>query len=246
MLEFLSKPLSVFRNSSHSLDDLGDLYHDFSQFGYSNRQIPGCFEANQRAKAPIIGAYIQWAIAKSRKKICDDVSFVELFCADGYYAMLARHFGATSAVGLDNDRDGYFIKSMLIAERLKLSGIRFVKEDVNDMNCIGQFDIVSNLGGLYHVTNPVEILQKSYRLAKKYLIIQTVVSMANEDPDYFESPAPGWTWGARFNRVSFNRLVSNLGYDVIDSHFNELEGNDRLEDRGSLYYLIKSPSKQND
>ncbi|MDD5298390.1 MAG: methyltransferase domain-containing protein [Rhodocyclaceae bacterium] len=239
MREFLSKPLSFLRDSSHSLDELGDLYHDFSLFGFSNRQMPGFFETNQKAKAPIIGAYIQWAVAKCKDLIGDEVSFIELFCADGYYAMLARHFGATSAVGLDNDQNGYFQKSMLIAERLKISNIRFVKLDVNEMDAMGCFDIVANLGGLYHVANPVEILRKSYSLAKKYLIVQTVVSMANSEPDYFEIPAPGWTWGSRFSRASFDQLIVSLGYDVVDSHFNVLEGNDRPEDRGSVYYLIR-------
>ena len=63
--------------------------------------------------------------------------------------------------------------------------------------------------------------------------------MANEDPDYFESPAPGWTWGCRFNNASFDKVVRELGLEIMDQHFNELEGNDRVEDRGSSYYLLK-------
>lgn len=63
--------------------------------------------------------------------------------------------------------------------------------------------------------------------------------MANDDPAYFETPAPGWDWGSRFNRRSFQRMVEREGYNVIDSAFNELTGNERLEDRGSVYYLIR-------
>jgi hypothetical protein len=29
------------------------------------------------------------------------VSFAELFCADGYYAMMARRLGATASMGID-------------------------------------------------------------------------------------------------------------------------------------------------
>ena len=47
-------------------------------------------------------------------------------------------------------------------------------------------DIVASTGGVYHIENPVDVLIKSYDLAKKYLIIQSVVSIANEDPYYFE------------------------------------------------------------
>lgn len=87
--------------------------------------------------------------------------------------------------------------------------------------------------------NPSEIIAKSYELAKKYLIIQTVVSMANTSPHYFEATAPGWAWGSRYHRFPFDRLIAGFGYEVVDMHFNELEGNERLEDRGSIYYLIK-------
>jgi hypothetical protein len=66
-----------------------------------------------------------------------------------------------------------------------------------------------------------------------------VVSLATDDADYFESPAPGWTWGNRFSRKSFDRMIRSLGYTIVDSHFNELEGNSRPEDRGSVYYLIQ-------
>jgi hypothetical protein len=39
--------------------------------------------------------------------------------------------------------------------------------------------------------------------------------------------------------VSFERSIESKGWNVVDSHFNLLEGNDRLEDRGSIYMLIK-------
>jgi hypothetical protein len=34
-------------------------------------------------------------------------------------------------------------------------------------------------------------------------------------------------------------MVQDLGYNIYDYHFNELVGNDRPEDRGSVYYLIE-------
>ncbi len=63
--------------------------------------------------------------------------------------------------------------------------------------------------------------------------------MARREDDYYESPAPGWTWGCRYSVESFEKLIRKLGYNVVDKHYNELEGNGRLEDRGSVYYLIK-------
>jgi len=40
--------------------------------------------------------------------------------------------------------------------------------------------------------------------------------------------------------IFFDKLMHSFRYDVIDKHFNELEGNERLEDRGSIYYLIQN------
>jgi hypothetical protein len=70
-----------------------------------------------------------------------------------------------------------------------------------------------------------------------------VVSLATTDQAYYECPAPGWTWGNRFSVASFDAAIRRTGWDIVDRHFNELEGNDRPEDRGSVYYLVrKAPS----
>jgi len=220
---------------------LSELYHDFSIFGIKNKQLPGIYYPNQYCKCYIIRAYIQLAIAKCKVSLDTPVSFAELFCADGYYTMVAQHFGATISYGIDNNKDGFFATANLISEKLGLTNVHFIQKDVNEINTLERVDIVANIGGLYHVSNLREILVKSYFMAKKYLIIQSVVSMADESDDYFESPAPGWTRGCRFNRKSFDTMIQDLGFTIVDQHFNELEGNTRLEDRGSVYYLIKVP-----
>jgi hypothetical protein len=66
-----------------------------------------------------------------------------------------------------------------------------------------------------------------------------VVSVANESPDYFETPAPGWTWGSRFSMAWLENTVRNLGGTIVDKHFNELEGNKNPRDRGSGYFLVR-------
>jgi hypothetical protein len=63
--------------------------------------------------------------------------------------------------------------------------------------------------------------------------------MANNDPEYFISPAPGLQHGCRFSAQSFANMVQNQGYRILDAQFNVLEGNSRIEDRGSVYMLIE-------
>ena len=223
------------------LRHLGPLYHSYRLLGGLNDQIPGIYAPNQACKEPILLAYIQWAIAKCRVTAATPVSFAELFCADGYYAMMARHLGATSSMGIDNDRDRHLGTAATVAEALGVGDVQFFNMDVNTIDTIPPVDIVANVGGLYHVANPLEILRKSYAMAAKFLIVQNVVSLASTAPDYYASPAPGWTWGNRFGVQSFDAAMRQTGWDLVDRHFNELEGNDRPEDRGSVYYLVRKP-----
>lgn len=227
-------------NAKDTLADLGPLYHSFSFFGVDNEQLPGMFAANQRAKAPIIIAYVALALAKARIE-GRPLTFTELFCADAYYAMVASRLGADWCVGVDNDRDGFFPTATRIAERLGITNLSLQNVEIQSDSQYEQVDVVANVGGLYHVDDPEGILALSYGMARRYLIVQTVVSVATDDPDYFERPAPGWTWGNRYSRASFDRMLRRLCPRVIDSHFNVLEGNDRAEDRGSVYYLIEKP-----
>jgi len=221
------------------LSELGPLYHNYSFFGVNNQQLPGIFAPNQKAKAPIISAYIALAIAKSRKVAADSVSFSELFCADGYYAMVAARLGCDRCLGIDNNKDKHLTQAKAIAEILSISNIEFLETEISPQTEIPRCDIIANVGGLYHVSNPEEILRLSYEAAEKYLIVQNVVSLARTDENYFESPAPGWTWGNRYSRASFDKLIRSLCPKIVDCHFNELEGNERPEDRGSVYYLIE-------
>jgi hypothetical protein len=230
------------------LSGLGPQYHDFSFFGVSNEQLPGIFAPNQRAKAPILTAYIAYAIAKSRQRGDDPVSFAELFCADGYYAMVAARLGCTESLGIDNDRDNYLPNGRRIADLLGLSGVSFLQQDITPDSSFAPVDIVANVGGLYHVEDPEGVLRMSHRMARRFLIVQNVVSLATDDEHYFETPAPGWTWGNRCSRRSFDRMVRAVcaDSDIVDTHFNELEGNDRPEDRGSVYYLIRKAAVESD
>jgi hypothetical protein len=226
--------------SSRILDDLGPLYHDYRLFGVQNAQLPN-FVVNQRVKEPILLGYIALALGKCRASADQPVSFTELFCADGYFTMLAGLLGASPAVGIDSNKDGWSNHMPEVARRLGLANVRFEQRDVNALTECNAYDIVANIGGLYHVSNPVDILRRSWTMARKYLIVQTVVSMANDDETYFETPAPGWPHGSRYNAKSFIRMLRSQGYRVVDGHFNVLEGNQRPQDRGSVYFLIEKP-----
>jgi hypothetical protein len=223
------------------LTDLGPLYHDYSFFGAVSEQLPGIYAANQAAKAPILTAYIALALADVREEQAGRASFTELFCADAYYAMVAARLGATSVRGVDNHRDDFSATAPEVARRLGIGGFELVDLDVaTQIDQLERADVVANDGGLYHVAEPEAVLQASYALARRYLIVQSVVSLANEDPHYFESPAPGWDWGSRYSLASFDTMMRSQGWDILAWHANELTGNALAQDRGSVYYLVET------
>jgi len=236
----LNAALEHFHAARQAMSDaLGPMYHDFALLGMPTKQLPGIFAPNQQAKAPVIIAYLAHAIAMLRQRGAVEISAAELFCADGYYAMVARALGATRAVGIDNDRDGYLVNARRIADTLGLGNLEFRRQAVEDIDERERFSIVMNIGGLYHVADPEAVLDRSYRLATDYLIVQTVVSLATDDPDYYKAPGPGLPWGNRYSRSSFERTMARRGWRLLRQDFNELTEKARPEDRGSLYYLVE-------
>ena len=135
------------------------------------------FIQNQKAKAPLITAYIAYAKAKCETtKDSPNPSFTELFCADGYYTMVASRLGCSPCIGIDNNCEGYLDKAKAIVESLGMQDCRFIKSEISEKSSFDSTDIVANLGGLYHVSNPREILQNSFIQARQFLIVQSVVS----------------------------------------------------------------------
>lgn len=160
---------------------------------------------------------------------------VELFCADGFYANYAVQAGADEMYGIDLDKQE-IRKARFITKLLGNAGrISFEEKNVFDLS--GGYDFCICAGGLYHLSNPSDLVKKLKQNVHVALVIQAVYSLANESPNYFETPAPGWSWGCRFSYDYLIKMTRDAGWTVIDKSTNQLKGNSRLEDRGSAYLL---------
>jgi hypothetical protein len=213
-------------------------YHDFSILGLRVPQRDGIYPKNQAAKAPVLIGYLAFAIGKLRARNVEPITFSELFCADAYYSFIARRLGVDECYAYDNDRDGHLEEAKFIQHLLSETNVHLKAQDVFDISSEAKTSIVMNAGGLYHVSDPLSVLDKSYEICKSYLILQSVVSLANEDENYFETPAPGWDWGCRFSHAFLRKQIAKRGYRIIDEERNILEGNLRPEDRGSSYFFL--------
>jgi SAM-dependent methyltransferase len=211
-------------------------YHDYSPLGFKTRQGREVMRHNQTSKQRPLFEMIDRALDLCRPS-SEKISGLELFCADGFFGNYAASRGATSLLGVDLSKK-HLRRATLAAKLLGLADVaRFEMRDVFDI--AGEFDFAICAGGLYHLSNPEALLRKLAGQVQRALVIQTVYSLARSEPDYFEAPAPGWTWGCRFSRDYLLGMARDAGFHVVDWTTNELEGNTRPEDRGSIYVLCE-------
>jgi 2-polyprenyl-3-methyl-5-hydroxy-6-metoxy-1,4-benzoquinol methylase len=209
-------------------------YHDFTPFGLPTPQLPGIYKPNQASKSPTLFDYIERALDMLPSGASRSV--LEYFCADGFYALHACRSGAESVGGVDLD-EAAIRKARLIAAVLKMPAVKFDVADVFQVPDVVDISICA--GGLYHISDPSVLLAKLRSQTRHALVLQTVIHNAIEEPSYFETPAPGWTWGCRFSWAYLLRITSDAGWRIVDSRRGELSGNDRPEDRGTAFLLCK-------
>lgn len=217
-------------------------YHDFEVLGFKTHQrvTKGYREAQEAKQGPLFEFTAQ-AITLCRKQ-GTFVKGVELFCADGFFTNYAIQCGAQEVYGIDID-DRELSKARLITKLLGNSKkVRFDNCDVFGLD--GTYDFGICAGGLYHISNPHDLLKLLSTKIKTALVVQTVYSLANESEEYFEAPVPPWTWGCRFSYKYLLQMVKDAGWNVLHASKNELRGNKRLQDRGSAY-LLCVPIKNN-
>ncbi len=207
-------------------------YHDFRDLGLPTPQRPGIYPPNQAAKQPVLFRMIDQALEIARRASATP-TMLELFCADGFYASFAARRGA-HVVGIDTD-SSEIAKARLAARLLGLRNAEFRIDDVLTSELRASVGICA--GGLYHLADPEALLRRLRERIEKVLVIQTVFHLARTEPEYFETPAPGWTWGCRFSLPWLLQTTERCGWRIVHSEQNELTGNDRPEDRGSAYLL---------
>lgn len=210
-------------------------YHDFSPLGLATPQRGGIYPGNQESKQGPIFRMLDDALDRVRQG-GGESSVLECFCADGFYGIHAALEGASRVVGVDLD-EREVGRARLMARLLDVHGrTEFRVQDVFDLDDRAAITICA--GGLYHLEDPKRLLLRLRELTTAALVVQTVFHLGRRDEDdYFEAPAPGWTWGCRFSIPYLHRMVEETGWEIVADEYNELVGNHRPEDRGSAYLL---------
>lgn len=100
-------------------------------------------------------------------------TLLDIACNWGGFSVEGRLRGARNVVGFDI-REGNVNKAKLLLEHYGLDGISFRQMDLYQFQPKRQFDVVFNLGLMYHITQPVEMMKKTYDLTREIAVIDTV------------------------------------------------------------------------
>lgn len=216
----------------------GNWYHNFEKIGFDTKNNSG-YQKNQEIKEPEFIKMLDLIKDEENAKL---ENILELFASDGYYSFLTYEKITPKKIDLvDLDAyDKYEKQFNQIIDLTKIENLKYFKTDVNKfVNKINEtYDLTICFGGLYHIKNPFELIEKAL-FNSKYIIIQTVVPSHIHEEDYFVTPAPGWEHGCRFSVKKIKNELKKMNCDIVYDNYNTLEKTAPPMNLGSFYCLIK-------
>ena len=123
---------------------------------------------------------------------------LDIACNSGFWSFQCALMGA-EVIGFDA-RPELIAQANLVKSVVGSQNLHFQVLDFWDMSAAtlgGDFDIVLNLGILYHLSNPLPALQRTFAMAREHVLLDTevypstdsVIKLRWEEPDYIRSAA---------------------------------------------------------
>ena len=106
------------------------------------------------------------------------MNVLDLGCNSGWFAFDLAQRGARSVDGVDL-RAHNIEQARFLRDYFGLETTRFDVADAMSFDDQRRWDIVLNLGVLYHVTDPLRLLQRTYELCERFAIVDTI---CHEEP----------------------------------------------------------------
>jgi hypothetical protein len=132
---------------------------------------------------------------------------IDLACNEGWFSHKLLDWGAARVIGVDI-REVNIRRARLIATEFGLPADRlgFVESDIFDLrpSLLGKFDVVLNLGLIYHLENPVGALRLSRELTKTLCVVESSLHTHDEPID----------WVGRGKGVEAGCFVTHLEQDA--------------------------------
>ena len=102
-----------------------------------------------------------------------DTSVLDIGCNCGLFSLDLAGRGVRRVDGVDL-RPNNIAQARFLAENYGITNATFEVGDADDIPADAQWDVVLNLGVLYHVLNPFELIRRSYELCRSFAVIDTV------------------------------------------------------------------------
>jgi protein-L-isoaspartate O-methyltransferase len=193
---------------------------------------------------PVKERHLMALVARALSALHSTPACLELFSADGYYSCRIKALSPRARIiGVELDPE-QVRRADTIVRRLGFDDVSFHQDDVRTfLERSGEaYDLVLSAGGLYHLSDPVRLLRAARRIVRGYLVVQSVATLETENADYFIQPAKGWQHGCRFTHAWLRARLEERGWHVLEEVRAELPGNRRPHDRGSSFFLCRTPT----
>lgn len=102
-----------------------------------------------------------------------DTTVLDLGCNSGFFSLEMASGGAKHVDGVDL-RSENIAQALFLAEHYEIPNVDFTVSAADQIPKDQQWEVVLNLGVLYHVTQPLEFIRQTYKLCRRFAIIDTV------------------------------------------------------------------------
>ena len=144
-------------------------------------------------------------------KNCSGMRILDLGVRDGFFSFEMERRGAREVVGVDYvppDKTGFHIASKLLGSK-----VQYVTDNVYNISKAkyGTFDIVLFLGILYHLRNPIYVMDRLREVTNDGGLLFVETQMAT-DPSVDKLVTPAWQYfpSDSFNNDGSNKWAPNL------------------------------------
>jgi SAM-dependent methyltransferase len=102
-----------------------------------------------------------------------ETTVLDVGCNSGLFSLDLAGRGAGRVDGIDLRREN-IAQAKFLAEHYGIENVSFEVRDADDIPADAQWDVVLNLGVLYHVLNPFEFIRRTFELCRSFAVIDTV------------------------------------------------------------------------
>jgi len=101
------------------------------------------------------------------------MNMLDIGCNSGWFTFDLAERGARSVDGVDL-RAHNIEQARFLRDYFQLETTRFDVADALSFDDDRRWDVVLNLGVLYHVTDPLRLLQRTYELCERFAVVDTI------------------------------------------------------------------------